>query len=226
MGQPQRLSPQMLESLTDLVGYAAARVLEALLEGILALEFLERDYTRNAAGKAFQAWRALTAAILALEKDKIAEKLRDSEQRRWLMEKAVTRTPSSRLKILARLVEEAGYTDYSHYTNTALDLHDHQYHGPDPEEAAHDTASTLDRLAGIVENRVKPILEKKNKWSHRHEETLQRLREILKNPPGSRIEAPHRTRKNTGTPRRSNSLWPENPPAYQEPGYFNNAENK
>ena len=48
----------------DLVGYAAARVLEALLEGILALGFLERGYTRSAAGRgALQAWRALTAAL-------------------------------------------------------------------------------------------------------------------------------------------------------------------
>ena len=87
--------------------YASARVLEALLEGMLALEFLSRGYTRNAAAKAFQAWRALTAALLALEKDRIAKRL-DEKQRRWLLEKAVPRVPSTRLKALGNLVEEAG----------------------------------------------------------------------------------------------------------------------
>ncbi len=52
----------------DLVGYASARALEALLEALLALEFLGRGSTRNTAGKAFQAWRALTATLLALER--------------------------------------------------------------------------------------------------------------------------------------------------------------
>ncbi len=70
----------------DPVGYAA-RALEALLEALLALRFLEEGYTRNAAGKAFQAWRALTAAILALERDKIVKKLRNKEQIKWLLEK-------------------------------------------------------------------------------------------------------------------------------------------
>ncbi len=187
---PEALERPLPKPRRDLVGYASARTLEALVEGILALKFLERGFTRNAAGKAFQAWRALTAAILALERDKIAEKMRSEEQRKWLTEKALPRVPSSRLKVLGRLVEEAGYTDYSHYTSTALDLHDYQYHGPDPDaelskypdpgEAARDTISILGKLAGIVENRVKPKLEEENMWSREHEEALQKLRGTLK----------------------------------------------
>jgi len=45
-------------------GYIEARLLEALGEARLALEYLERGLTRNAAGKAFQAWKALLAALL------------------------------------------------------------------------------------------------------------------------------------------------------------------
>ena len=87
----------------DRAGYAAARMLEALLEALVALGFLREGYTRNAAGKAFQAWRALTAAILALEKDRVVVLLRDDEERRWLLEKVekvVPRVPTSRLKRL------------------------------------------------------------------------------------------------------------------------------
>lgn len=190
MATPEALEQPLPKPRRNLLGYASARILEALLEALPALEFLEKGYTRNAAGKAFQAWRALTAALLALEWGKVAKRLESREQRRWLAEKAIPRAPSSRLKVLGRLVEEAGYPDYSHYTSTALDLHDYQYHGPDPDaelskypdpgEAARDTASILDKLAGIVENRAKPKLEEKNMWSREHEEALQKLRETLK----------------------------------------------
>nr|WP_048192274.1 PaREP1 family protein [Pyrolobus fumarii] len=174
----------------DPTGYASARVLEALLEALLALRFLEEGYTRNAAGKAFQAWRALTGALLALERDRILESLRTEEERRWLEEKGIPRVPSSRLKPLARLVEEAGYKDYTHYTSTALDLHDYQYHGPDPsgdmskypdpEEAARDVTSILAKLTRIVEEHAKPKLEQAGKWTREHREALEILKQKLR----------------------------------------------
>lgn len=40
-------------------------------EALLALEFLGKGYTRSAAGKAFQAWRALLGALLALEEERL-----------------------------------------------------------------------------------------------------------------------------------------------------------
>jgi len=169
----------------DLLGYASVRVLEALLEAVLALEFLERGYTRNAAGKAFQAWRALTGALLALESDRVAGRLGGEEQRRWLLEKAVPRVPSSRLKFLARLLKEAGYLDFPAYTAVALDLHDYQYHGPDPDleyskyrgrgEAAYEMLVLLTELAEIVKEQVRSRLEREGKWTQSHEKALQRL---------------------------------------------------
>ena len=169
--------------------YASARSLEALLESILALEFLGQGYTRNAAGKAFQAWRALTGTLLALEEDKIARELSD-ERRRWLRERGLPRIPTSRLKALSQLLEEAGHRGFSAYTDKALNLHDYQYHGPDPdmalskyhsrEEAALDTVYLLGKLATIMEEHVKPRLEKTGKWSRKHEEALQALHEMLK----------------------------------------------
>ena len=173
----------------DLLGYASARTLEALLEALLALEFLERGYTRNAAGKAFQAWRALTGALLALERDRVTEKLGSGEERRWLLGRAVPRIPTARLKPLSQLLEEAGYQGFSAYTALALDLHDYQYHGPDPDlelskyrgrgEAAYDILALLGELARIVGERVKPRLEREGRWSSGHEEALRRLRERL-----------------------------------------------
>ncbi len=68
----------------DLLGYVSARALEALLEALLALEFLERGYTRNAAGKAFIAWRALTGTLLTLKRDEIATRLPSDAQKSWL----------------------------------------------------------------------------------------------------------------------------------------------
>ena len=169
-------------------GYAAARVLEALLEALIALRFLEEGLTRNAAGKAFLAWRALTGALLALEKDKVLERLVGAEQRKWLLERAVPRVPSSRLHALGQLLEEAGLAGFSAYTAVALLLHDYQYHGPDPagelskyaarEEAARDILYLLERLAETVE-KLKPRLEEAKKWAKDHEEALQMLQEKL-----------------------------------------------
>ena len=185
----EKLEKPLPKPSRDPVGYASARVLEALLEALLALGFLEGGYTRNAAGKAFQAWRALTGALLALERSKIVERLGGVEERKWLAEKAIPRVPSSRLKQLARLLEEAGHRGLSAYTALALDLHDYQYHGPDPDlelskyrsrgEAAYDIQVLLAEIARITEERVKPRLEKAGKWTRDHEEALQRLREKL-----------------------------------------------
>jgi hypothetical protein len=62
-------------------GYIEARLLEALGEARLALEYLERGLTRNAAGKAFQAWKALLAALLRLELEKLKAILRRQRRR-------------------------------------------------------------------------------------------------------------------------------------------------
>ncbi len=171
----------------SLRGYASARVLEALLESMLALEFLARGYTRNAAGKAFQAWRALTAALLALERDKIAARL-DSEQRKWLLRVAIPRVPSTRLKPLSNLVEEAGYPNYGPYTDRVLNLHDYQCHGPDLAlskyrsrgEAAQDILYVIKRLVEIIERRIKPRLEKEKLRNKEHQEALEKLRRLIK----------------------------------------------
>ena len=172
----------------DKLGYASARVLEALVEGILSLEFLKHGYTRNAAGKAFQSWRALLGALLALEADSIAGKL-GREERKWLEEKAIPLIPSSQLKPLAQILERLGYTGLSQATSMARDLHAYQYNGPDPagelsgypsrESAAADTILLLRQVASIVRERVKPRLEAEKLWTPEHEQALKELEQKL-----------------------------------------------
>ncbi len=156
---------------------------------MLALRFLEEGYTRNAAGKAFQAWRALTGALLVICQDKIKERLSKKDQEKWLVEKAVPRIPSTRLKPLSQLLEKTCIPYYSSLTDKALSLHDYQYHGPDPDlelskyasrsEAAYDIGVLVAELAKIIEGNVKPVLQRCSKWTREHEEALAKLRESM-----------------------------------------------
>jgi hypothetical protein len=163
--------------------YVEARLLEALGEARLALEFLERGLTRNAACKAFQAWRALLAALLRLELDRLKALAKTEEERRWLEAKAVPRVPS-RMKELGRLLEGAGHYGVSAWTDKALDLHDYQHHGPDPDavlskyvtrgEAAADVLLLTQELLRRVE-----ALEGRARQTEELEKALEEARRAL-----------------------------------------------
>ncbi|AAL62825.1 paREP1 [Pyrobaculum aerophilum str. IM2] len=162
--------------------YATARLLEALVEARLALEFLSRGLVRNAAGKAFQAWRALLAALLRLELDKLLKAAKTDEERKWLVERAV---PTTRMKLLSQMLEGVGHVGIVAWTNTALLLHEYQYHGPDPdlaasmyrnkEEAARDVELLVAELARRADG-----LKQRVKWDAELEEALRALREELR----------------------------------------------
>jgi len=141
--------------------YASARLLEALVEAKLALDFLKRGLTRNAASKAFQAWRVILAALLKIELDKLKAMAKSDEERRWLEERAVPRVPTTKMIPLSQMLREVGYEDVVGATFVALSLHDYQYHGPDPdmalskfrsrEEAAVEIAAFLRTVVKYVE---------------------------------------------------------------------------
>jgi hypothetical protein len=168
-------------------GYIEARLLEALGEARLALEFLERGLTRNAVGKAFQAWKAFMAALLRLELERLKAIVRTDEERRWLESRAVPRVPTTKMKELGRLLEEAGHYGISAWTAVALDLHEYQYHGPDPdmalskyttrESAAADVLLLLKELAKRVET-----LKGRIKWSEELEKALEEVKKALTPP--------------------------------------------
>ncbi|MFZ8838907.1 MAG: PaREP1 family protein [Pyrobaculum sp.] len=165
-------------------GYVEARLLEALGEARLALEYLERGLTRNAACKAFQAWKALLAALLKLELDKLKALAKTEEERRWLESRAVPRVPTTKMKELSRLLKEAGHEAITAWTDKALDLHEYQYHGPDPdmalskyttrESAAADVVELLQELTRRIE-----ALRSRVKWGEDLEKALEEVKRVL-----------------------------------------------
>jgi hypothetical protein len=164
--------------------YVEARLLEALGEARLALEFLERGLTRNAAGKAFQAWKALLAALLRLELERLKVLAKTEEERRWLESKAVPRVPTTEMKELSRLLRDVGHEGITFVTDKALDLHDYQYHGPDPDMALSKYATRESAAADVVEliqelvRRVE-ALRGRLKWTEEIEKALEEVKRAL-----------------------------------------------
>jgi hypothetical protein len=166
-------------------GYIEARLLEALGEARLALEFLERGLTRNAAGKAFQAWKAFMAVLLRLELDKLKALARSEEERRWHESKAVPRVPTGKMVSLSLMLERAGHEGVIAWTAVALDLYDYQYNGPDPDMALSKFKSPEEaweyvlRLVNEVARRVE-ALRGRFKRLDELDKTLAELRSALK----------------------------------------------
>jgi hypothetical protein len=164
-------------------GYIKARLLEALGEAGLALEYLERGLTRNAACKAFQDWKALLAALLRLEVDRLKALAGTEEEKRWLESKAVPRIPTAKMKELSRLLKEAGHEGIPFVTALALDLHDYQYHGPDPDMALSKYATRESAAADVVEllqeltKRVE-VLKGRVSWSEELEKSLEEVKGV------------------------------------------------
>jgi len=164
--------------------YASARLLETLVEARLALDFLKRGLTRNAAGKAFQAWKAVLAALLKLELERLKAIAKTEEERRWLEEKAVPRVPTTKMVPLSLMLEELGYRDVAFITSHALNLHDYQYHGPDPDMAL-SKYRTREEAALAVKSLVKAViqyievLKSRITWTEEHERAYAALMEEL-----------------------------------------------
>jgi len=123
----------------DIESYRQARLREALVEARLSLEFLEDGLVRNAAGKAFQAWKAYLGALAAEHRDKLkpiypgSRKIRAGEEEVEDVDVVIALAPTSVMfKIAAELAKFAG-VEVVKNTAIALQLHRYQYNGPDPE---------------------------------------------------------------------------------------------
>jgi len=114
---------------------AVLRLSEAKAEAALAAEFLQAGAIRNAAGKAFQAWKAYISYLAIRHRRLLAEKFKGTKKlprgevdyAEW----AAATAPTSRLLQIAAALE-AVEPGVSAYTALALQLHEYQYNGPDP----------------------------------------------------------------------------------------------
>jgi thermostable 8-oxoguanine DNA glycosylase len=133
---------------------------------------------------AFHAWKALLAALLRLELEKLKALAKTEEERRWLESKAVPRVPTTKMKELSRLLRDVGHEGITFVTDKALDLHDYQYHGPDPDMALSKYATRESAAADVVEllqeltKRIE-ALKGRVKWSEELEKALEEVKKSL-----------------------------------------------
>lgn len=122
----------------DLGRYVEIRLEEARYELELAEKFTREEMYRNAAGKAFQAWKSLMAALAAIHREVLARhypgvvKTRDGRtvaRVDWL----IAYMPSSKLREVAQRLRDVVDFDVVSLTDLALNLHEFQYNGVDRE---------------------------------------------------------------------------------------------
>ncbi len=115
---------------------AKERLEEAMKELDVAEAFLREGLTRNAAGKAFQAWKAFLSYLALRNADQLQEKYRGNKRvgnvtipfHEWIA--AVI--PTNRMTELSAEMERI-VPGVAELTAMALQLHEYQYNGPDPE---------------------------------------------------------------------------------------------
>ena len=132
----------------------------ALAEAELALRFLEEGLHRNAAGKAFQAWKAALAAAAALARDEMLKRYRgkvatregaEVELANWL----IALMPTCRMWEVARALRQTYGDVVVLLTALALNLHEVQHNGLD-ESGILSKYSTLQQ----VEEDVKELAQR------------------------------------------------------------------
>jgi len=96
----------------------------------------------------------------------------------------VPRVPTAKMKELSRLLRDVGHEGITAWTAVALDLHEYQYHGPDPDMALSKYATRESAAADVVEliqeltKRIE-TLKGRVKWSDELEEALEEVRRAL-----------------------------------------------
>ena len=123
-------------------------------------------------------------AFLRLELERLKALAKTEEERRWLGSKAVPRVPTTKMKELSRLLRDVGHEGITFVTDKALDLHDYQYHGPDPDMALSKYAARQSAAADVVEllqelTRRIEALRSRVKWGEELEKALEEVKRVL-----------------------------------------------
>jgi Archaeal PaREP1/PaREP8 family. len=154
---------QIVHPWRDLRRYVEIRLQEAAAEAELALRFLEEGLHRNAAGKAFQAWKAALAAAAALARDEMLKRYRGEVASRegaeveladWL----IALMPTGRMWEVARALRQSYGDVVVLLTALALNLHEAQYNGLD-ESGVLSKYSTLQQVEEDVKELAQRIAE-------------------------------------------------------------------
>jgi hypothetical protein len=148
--------PTLAKPWRDLERYRELRLREAVIEARLALEFLEEGLVRNAAGKAFQAWKAYLAHLAAGHREELkrefpgARRVRAGEEVAEIdkADLVIALAPTGRMLQIAALLARLGVRDVVEPTVVALELRRYQYNGPDSESF----------LSGIPDERSAAVL--------------------------------------------------------------------
>ena len=111
--------------------YVEARVIESLSDLFLSLTLWKEGYTRNSAGKAFNAVKALMSALIVANEDKLLSRAKDDKEKEWIKKKAHI-IPTHGMYTLAQMLKDIGI-DIITLVKYALDLHDYQYNGFEPD---------------------------------------------------------------------------------------------
>ena len=145
----------------DLQAYKKTRLMEAKYEAEIARRFLEEGLVRNAAGKAYQAWKALVAGVSVDYRDKLKNVFKGKVKIKGgkVVDKVdwvIAIMPGTALKAVSQIIGG----EVSLYTNVAILIHQYQYNGPDregivspytsDEEAKSDIVLLLDEIGKLL----------------------------------------------------------------------------
>jgi hypothetical protein len=149
----------------NLEAYKKIRLEEARFEVEIAEKFLQEGLIRNAAGKVFQAWKSLLAALLTDKRDVLVKKYpkkkslgrKKIEFADWI----IAVVPTSYMEELSLILGK----ELNLLTEKALSIHEYQYNGPDKEAILSPFRS--DEIAAenirILVNEIKSILQRVQK---------------------------------------------------------------
>jgi hypothetical protein len=116
---------------------AELRLQESLRELDLAEAFLRDDLIRYAAGKVFQAWKSLMSYLAVQNIDLLENKYKGIKRIRKrsipLHEWVAAIMPTNRMTEVATILSQK-ISGVVELTSLALQLHEYQYNGPDPED--------------------------------------------------------------------------------------------